>query len=133
MTAQEGHPLQSNDILQREPETNRAVVKHILIGWKDLEGAYSGHMDERAKKRSRWDAEKLTKELFERVEGGEPIEPLMAEYSEDPGSASTGNPYEVEPGSQFVIEFRQLALRLKVGETGKVLTQFGWHIIQRIE
>lgn len=133
MSAVQNNPLQSNDILQRSPQTDRAVVKHILIGWKDLEGAYNGHMDARAKARSRWDAEKLTKELFERVEGGEPIEPLMAEYSEDPGSASTGNPYEVLPDSKFVPEFLRLSLRLKVGEVGKVQTQFGWHIIKRIE
>ena len=64
MSAREAHPLQSNDILGRQPQTDRAVVKHILIGWRDLEGVYGGRMDPRAKKRSRWDAENLTKKLF---------------------------------------------------------------------
>jgi parvulin-like peptidyl-prolyl isomerase len=32
-----------------------------------------------------------------------------------------------------VIEFRQLGLRLKVGEIGVVESDFGFHIIKRVE
>jgi hypothetical protein len=133
MGARESHPLESKEIMDRSPQTERAVVKHILIGWRDLEGVYGDRMDPRAKKRSRWDAEKLTKKLHARVKAGEAIEALMNEHSEDPGSAATGNPYEVLPESKFVPEFLHMSLRLKVGEAGKVLTQFGWHIILRVE
>jgi parvulin-like peptidyl-prolyl isomerase len=39
----------------------------------------------------------------------------------------------VRPDAQLVIEFRQLALRLRVGEIGVVESDFGFHIIKRIE
>lgn len=122
--------LQSNDILSREQRGYNAKVKHILIGWK-------GHgdperQDERAKTRNRAESETLVRQLLKQLEAGAPIEALMKEYSEDPGSVS-GAAYDVEPGGSFVFEFRRLALRLDVGEVGVVLTDFGWHIMKRVE
>lgn len=122
--------LQSNDILDREQKTYKAEVKHILIGWKGH--GDESRQDERAKQRSSADAEKLVKQLFGQLKNGAPIEPLMQQYSEDPGSVG-GNSYEVEPGGPLVLEFRRLSLRLDVGEVGIVRTDFGWHIIKRIE
>jgi len=122
--------LQSNDILEREQKTYKAEVKHILIGWKGH--GDESRQDERAKKRSRADAEKLVTQLYNQLKNGAPIEPLMQQYSEDPGSVG-GNSYEVEPGGPLVLEFRRLSLRLDVGEVGIVLSDFGWHIIKRIE
>ena len=61
------------------------------------------------------------------------IEPLMKELSEDPGSAKTGEGYDVTPDAGLVEPFKNLSLRLKVGEVGVVKTQFGIHIIQRVE
>jgi parvulin-like peptidyl-prolyl isomerase len=125
--------LQSNDILEREQRADKAQVKHILISWRDLADAFDGRQDERAQNRSRGDAEKLVKELYNRAVAGEPFEALMAEYSEDQGSASTGISYEVFPGSSHVFEFRRMGIRLEVGEVGKVLSQFGWHVMKRVE
>jgi hypothetical protein len=127
------NPLQSNDIMRREARTDKAQVKHILIGWKDLAANYSGDMDPRAAERSRWDAEKLVKELYNRAVAGESFESLMEQYSEDQGSASTGVSYEVFPGSSHVFEFRRMGIRLEVGEVGKVLSTYGWHIMKRVE
>jgi parvulin-like peptidyl-prolyl isomerase len=39
----------------------------------------------------------------------------------------------VTPDAQLVIEFRQLALRLHVGEIGVCESDFGFHIIKRLE
>ena len=123
--------LQSNDILAREQRGYKASVKHILIGWK-------GHgdperQDPRAAERSRAEADALVEQLVAQLANGAPIEPLMKQYSEDPGSAASGRSYEVEQGGQMVLEFRRLSLRLDVGEVGIVLSDFGWHIIKRIE
>ena len=126
-------PLQSNDVLQREARTDKAQVRHILIGWKDLQDDYPGDMDPRALARSRWDAEKLVKQLYNRAKGGEEFTSLMEQYSEDGGSAKSGVSYEVFPGSSHVFEFRRMGIRLEVGEVGKVLTTFGWHIMKRVE
>ena len=56
----------------------------------------------------------------------------MAEYSEDPGSAQSGESYTVHPNSDFVPQFEALSLRLQVGEAGICRTRFGFHVIQRI-
>ena len=127
------HPLQSNEIMQRDQRTSTSEVKHILIAWRDLEDSYPGNMDPRGKQRSRWDAEALVKDLYQRLANGEPIEPLMAEFSEDEGSAQSGRSYAVTPDGGYIFEFKFMALRLEVREVGKVLTPFGWHIMQRVE
>jgi peptidyl-prolyl cis-trans isomerase D len=125
--------IQSNDVLARDAVTKTSKVKHILVGWKDLGAAYDGHMDARAQQRTRAEADALAEKLLGRVRAGEAIEPLMAEFSEDQGSNQSGDAYDVTPESQYVFEFKRLSLRLNVGEAGLVLTQFGWHIIKRLE
>jgi peptidyl-prolyl cis-trans isomerase D len=126
-------PVVSKEILEREPVANTAQVKHILIGWKDLGETYGGRLDPRAAKRDKAAAEAEVKALLEQIAGGADFDTLMKSHSEDPGSASTARPYAVRPDAQLVIEFRQLALRLKVSEIGVVESDFGFHIIKRIE
>ena len=67
------------------------------------------------------------------LKAGADFEMLMGMHSEDPGSATTGESYDVSPDAQLVIEFRQLGLRLEVGEVGVVESDYGLHIIKRIE
>jgi peptidyl-prolyl cis-trans isomerase D len=119
----------SGDILAREPVANHAQIKHILIGWKDLESAH----DPRAHKRTKQEAEALVKSLLTQLEAGADFDMLMKQHSEDPGSASTGRAYPVSPDAQLVIEFKQLGLRLEVGEVGVVQSDFGFHIMKRVE
>lgn len=123
--------LQSNDILARDAQANRTRVKHILIGWRDL--GRERDIDARARTRTRQEADQLARSLLERVRKGEPIEPLMAEFSEDGGSAEDGDAYEVTPDAKLVFEFKRLGLRLKPGEAGLVMSQFGWHVMKRVE
>ncbi len=125
--------LQSSDIMDRGRQTTKAKVRHILIGWRDLEGAYSGAMDPRAKKRSRRDAERITRQLFKRAKAGQPFLNLMATYSEDRGSKLNGRAYDVTLGANYAKPFIHMGLRLRVGEIGIVQSQFGWHIMKRLE
>ena len=120
--------LESTDILKREPATQKAKVKHILLGWTEVHAE-----DERGKKRTRAELEKLVKATVGKLKGGAKIEPLMAELSEDPGSAKSGTSYDATPDAGLVAPFKNLSLRLKVGEVGVVKTDFGIHIIQRVE
>ena len=122
-------PLESSAILKREPVTATAKVKHILLGWKDVHPPD----DEKAAKRDRATLEKLVKDTVAKLTKGAKIEPLMSELSEDPGSAKTGTSYDVTPTAGLVAPFKNLSLRLKVGEVGVVKTDFGIHIIQRTE
>ncbi len=122
----------STEILKREPRANHAAVKHILISWKDkVEG--KGAADQRALARSRRDAEREIRGLLKQIAAGADFEKLMGMHSEDPGSASTGESYEVSPDAQLVIEFRQLGLRLEVGEVGVVESDYGYHVIKRVQ
>ena len=121
-------PLESADILKRDPVTQKAKVKHILLGWSEVHAE-----DPRGQKRTRAELEKLVKDTVAKLKGGAKIEPLMKELSEDPGSASSGQSYDVTPDAGLVPPFKNLSLRLKVGEVGVVKTEFGMHIIQRVE
>lgn len=121
-------PLDSAAILKREPQTASAKVKHILLGWT---GAHTS--DERGTKRDRKTLDKLVKDTVAKLAKGGKIEPLMAELSEDPGSAKTGMSYDVTPDAGMVPPFKNLSLRLKVGEVGVVKSEFGIHIIQRVQ
>ena len=126
-------PVVSKDILAREPVANTAQVKHILIGWKDLTDAYQGRVDPRAAKRDKAAAEAEVTSLLEQLRGGADFDTLMKSYSEDLGSASTARTYTVRPDAQLVIEFRQVSLRLNVSEIGVCESDFGFHIVKRIE
>ena len=101
----------SNEIMMRDARTNRAMVKHILVE----------------------SDKQLALDLLRRLRAGEAIEPLMAEHSKDEGSARSGDSYEVTPSAELVFEFKRLGLRLDVGECGMVRSQFGWHVMKRIE
>jgi parvulin-like peptidyl-prolyl isomerase len=102
--------LQSNDILARQNTASQVSVKHILV----MEDA-------------------LATDLLTQVRRGEPIEPLMMQYSLDPASAQNGKSYDVRPDSDYVQEFKDLSLRLELNEAGLVLTSHGWHIIKRVK
>lgn len=126
-------PVVSQDILAREPLANTALVKHILIGWKDLADTYQGRLDPRAAKRDKAAAEAEVKALLGQLTSGADFDALMKSHSEDVGSASTARAYPVRPDAGLVIEFRQLASRLRLGEIGVCQSDFGFHIIKRIE
>ena len=123
----------SQDILGREPLSNTAEVKHILIGWKDLASAYQGRLDQRAELRTKADAEAQVKALLGQLKAGAEFEGLMKTNSEDVGSAAANRAFTVTPDAQLVIEFRQLSLRLKVGEYGVCQSDYGFHIIKRLQ
>jgi len=126
-------PVVSQDILVRPVATHRAKVQHVLIGWGDLAPAYRGAMDERAKLRTQAAAEDVVRSVVQRAKEGEPFEQLMREYSEDLRSSRNGLSYEVLPDGRLEPGFQALSLRLNVGEVGVCRSDFGYHIIKRVE
>jgi peptidyl-prolyl cis-trans isomerase D len=124
-------PVESADILAREPIANTVKIKHILIGWND--GTDESRKDQRALKRTKKDAEDQIRTLVEQIKGGADFDELMKKFSEDPGSATSARAYDVSPEAQLVIEFKQLGLRLKIGEVGVVQSEYGFHIMKRVE
>ena len=120
--------LESADILARQPVAQKAKVKHILLGWTEVNSK-----DPRALKRTRAELETLVKDTVAKLKAGAKVEDLMKQLSEDPGSAKSGEGYDVTPDAQLVEPFKKLSLRLNVGEVGVVKTEFGIHIIKRVE
>lgn len=128
-----GSSVLSTDILAREPVANTAQVKHILISWAALNESFGGRADPRAAKRSKADAENEVRGLVKQLKEGADFDALMKANSEDLGSAQSGHTFKVTPDAQLVIEFRQIGLRLNVGEFGVVESDFGFHIVKRYE
>jgi parvulin-like peptidyl-prolyl isomerase len=124
--------LDSKDILGRTTAAPQVYVKHVLIAWADLLPAYRGRLDPRAAKRTNADAAKLAKEIADKLKAApDSIDALVKEHSEDPGSQS-GSPYPVNEKSQFVPQFKKLALRLNEKEVGIVKTSYGYHVMERV-
>lgn len=128
----EGGEIESKDLLARTETSPEVQVKHVLLGWKDLGDAYQGHLDPRAAKRTKEDTEKLAREIKRKLRANpSQIDALVKEYSEDPGS-QTGEPYTIKADTQFVPEFKNLAMRLKLNEVGIVKTNYGYHVMVRV-
>ncbi|MBP9084593.1 MAG: peptidylprolyl isomerase [Kofleriaceae bacterium] len=128
-----GSPVISKDILAREPVANTASIKHILLGWRELGDRPGGRVHERAAQRSKKETEAEVTALLEKLKAGADFDSVMKASSEDEGSASIGKLFEVTPDAQLVIEFRQLGLRLNVGEIGVCESDFGFHIMKRYQ
>jgi parvulin-like peptidyl-prolyl isomerase len=126
-------PLESADILARPAETGTVNVQHVLIGWKDTPAAKAGRVDDRAKDRDKATADKIATEVMTKAKAGEDFKALMKQYSEDPGSKDDGRVYPVAPDAPMVEPFKDMSLRLKMGEVGMVKSPFGWHVIKRVE
>jgi parvulin-like peptidyl-prolyl isomerase len=120
--------LESADILKRDVQAPKVKVKHILLGWTDAHAE-----DPRGTKRTRAELEKLVADTKAKLANGAKIEDLMKAISEDPGSAKSGDGYDVTADAQFVPSFKNLSLRLKLNEVGVVKSPYGIHIIKRVE
>lgn len=127
-------PVVSSSILARDPVANKVEVKHILIGWKSV-GRDGTPSDKRAMAREKADAETLVKQVVGQLESKTAeFDALMKEHSEDPGSAAGARSYPVaHDDMNFDSDFRMLSIRLNVDEIGVVESQFGFHIIKRIQ
>ncbi len=125
---------ESADILARTEAAPKAKVQHVLISFKEKAEIYAGRggQDPRATARTQADARKLVADLAKKGASGDFVK-LMKEFSEDPGSSKSGEAYDIAPDAPMVPGFLKLGLRLKVGEVGIVLTEFGYHVMKRTE
>jgi peptidyl-prolyl cis-trans isomerase D len=126
---------------QDKPEPERVTVQHILIAFK---GSIPG--DQKVT-RSRADAEKLALQIFERAKAGEDFEAMVKTYTNDsfPGIYKMSNRNVTPDPSRkefsrtgMVKAFGDVSFGLEVGGVGLAVydpatSQFGWHIIKRLE
>ena len=77
--------------------------------------------------------ESLAKEILEKIKKGESFSKLAEQYSTDGSRRRGGDLGEFRKGV-MVKEFETAAFALNKGEvSGVVRTQFGYHIIKRLE
>jgi hypothetical protein len=117
-------------ILARQPKTQRAGISHVQIGWKEIASADGGVADPRALQRTQADAARLAMEIFTRAKAGEPIDKLMEQYSEDPWKVKV---YEASGQTNLARPLVDLGQRLEVGEVGLTQTGLGYHVVKRVE
>ena len=105
------------------PGTIRA--SHILVSYKGV--------PQTSATRSKAEALKLAQDLLARANKGEAFETLAKNYSDCP-SAQQGGDLGFFRQGQMVPPFDQAAFSLKPGQISNIVeTQFGYHIIKRVQ
>ena len=102
------------------PGFEQVTVRHILISRDDA----MSEAEQQA-------AAELAESILERINAGEDIGALAAQYSDDPGSRYTNGEYTFGRGD-MVPEFEQWSFESQIGDTGIVRTMFGYHIMQKM-
>lgn len=127
-----------NEFMMRDPEyaysqevglekaLEKASVQHILISTMDKEKKPLPEEEKKA-------AKKKAEEVLAKVEAGEDFAKLVEEFSEDPGKVQNKGVYTFAKNEPFVEEFKNAAFEMKDGESRIVETQFGYHIMNKIE
>ena len=108
----------------KRPARGEITVSHILI-----------KLDEDMDDASQANAEQKINELYERIQKGDDFEALARQFSDDKSSAAKGGELPKFGTGRMVPEFEDASFALlKDGEVSKpVKTQYGWHIIKRLE
>lgn len=117
-------------------------VKHILIAIPQAEqDEYSKlYNEKKTEEANAYLAEKQkaiqpkAEEVLAKAKKGEDFDKLVEEYGEDPGMVGNEEGYTVDQDTQFVPEFKEAALKLKVGQISELVpTVYGYHIIKAYE
>jgi peptidyl-prolyl cis-trans isomerase SurA len=115
------HLIKVHDI---RPTKGQIKVAHIMISTSN-DGNEAKNLEAKGK----------IDELYKRATNNEDFASLAREFSQDPGSARNGGELPLFGSGRMVPEFEQAAFSLqRDGQISAPLrTQFGWHIIKRIE
>src|SRR5215472_5119564 len=109
---------QANQFLYRTPERVRA--RHILI-----------KVDKDASPEQKQAAREKLEKIRQEIEGGKDFAAAATEYSEDPGSKTSGGDLGFNERSNWVPEFAKAAFALQPAQISQpVETQFGFHLIK---
>ena len=109
---------QANRFLYHTPERVRA--RHILI-----------KVEKDAPEEQKNDARQRLEKIRQEIEGGKDFAAAAKDYSEDPGSKSSGGDLGLNERSNWVPEFASVAFSLQPGQMSQpVETQFGFHLIK---
>jgi len=115
------HIIKVND---RRPAQGEIKVAHLMV-----------RITPQAPKADSATAHKKINELYGRLRKGEDWNKLVAQFSEDPGSAPNGGELPPFGTGRMIPSFEETAFKLqKPGEIAPpVQTPYGWHIIKLVE
>ena len=77
-------------------------------------------------------AKKNAEDVLQKVNQGGDIVALAKTLSEDPGVAENEGEYTFQKNHQMVKEFEDWAFSKKIGDTGIVKTNYGYHVMKKI-
>ena len=99
-----------------------ASVRHILIATTNPQTGAVVRQDTIAKQ--------LADSINNAITGGASFEALVAQYSDDAGSKTTGGKYEMFPQAQMTPPFNDFSFDNSVGTRAVVKTDFGYHVME---
>jgi len=99
-----------------------ASVRHILIATVNPQNGQQVREDSVAKK--------LADSISVAIRGGASFEEMVAKYSDDAGSKTTGGKYEMFPQAKMVPAFNDFSFDNPVGAKSVVKTDFGYHYME---
>ncbi|MGI9212020.1 MAG: foldase protein PrsA [Methylococcaceae bacterium] len=115
-------------------------IKSVSITDNDVRKEYEGHaqMMKKTEYKARHilvDSEKKAVEIIEKLNKGNSFEELARKHSSDKASQEQGGDLGWFTADAMVEPFSVHVMALKNGEIGSkpIQTQFGWHIVQRLE
>ncbi|MEY3819340.1 MAG: hypothetical protein RLZZ425_808, partial [Bacteroidota bacterium] len=97
-------------------------VRHILIATVNPQNGQQVREDSVAKK--------LADSISVAIRGGASFEEMVAKYSDDAGSKTTGGVYEMFPQAKMVPAFNDFSFDNAVGAKAVVKTDFGYHYME---
>ena len=102
--------------------SDSASVRHILIATVNPQNGQQVREDSVAKK--------LADSISVAIRGGASFEEMVAKYSDDAGSKTTGGVYEMFPQAKMVPAFNDFSFDNAVGAKAVVKTDFGYHYME---
>jgi len=123
-------PLPSAAPETHHNEPTSVKAQHLLVMHRESRNAPPTTV------RTREEARARAEEALAKIKEGEPVDDVIARYSDEPGAAQREPPGSLGTFSRksMVKKFSDAAFRLQVGEvSGIVETEFGYHVIKRLE
>jgi peptidyl-prolyl cis-trans isomerase D len=102
-----------------------ASVRHILIATINPQNGQQVRADSIAKK--------LADSISLAIRGGASFEEMVAKYSDDAGSKTTGGKYELFPQAKMTPAFNDFSFDNPVGAKAVVKTDFGYHYMEVLQ